>query len=70
MGGIPRGYTIGAVASSSGRHPAGWMHCVICLNGMIIWDPLLGDQPGTQRAEEYTIIYRLRPAIDLPREAA
>ena len=63
--GIPSGYTIGAVATTSGRHPGSFMHCVICLDGMIVWDPLMGEQPGTERAEEYTIIYRLRPTLDI-----
>lgn len=59
--GVPRGYTIGAIPTRSSDLPDGWMHSVVCLDGMIIWDPLLGEQPGTQRAREYTVVYRLRP---------
>lgn len=63
--GIPSGYTIGAISS---QLRDGWKHCVICLDGMIVWDPKTGKQDGNKRAEEYTIIYPLN-FTPLKREA-
>lgn len=56
---IPRGYTLGAVPTDNPDSPSHWKHCVVCLDGVVVWCPKRGVRPGTQRAEEYTVIYPL-----------
>lgn len=55
--GIPKGLSLGAVATRSPRFPSSYKHCVVCRDGLIIWCPIEGQQAGTERAEEYTIFY-------------
>jgi len=56
----PNGYTLCAMPST---HRPGWLHCVVCYNGKVIWCPLEGEQPGTENAREYTILYPLDPRL-------
>jgi hypothetical protein len=56
---LPFGYTLAAIPAKHPGFPPDWKHCVICYNGHIVWCPLFGEQNGTERAQEYTIIYPL-----------
>ena len=56
---FPKGWAIGGVGSPSDENP--FMHAVVCWNGFIVWDPLLGEQPGTEDAKDYVVFYPLNP---------
>jgi hypothetical protein len=60
--GKPAGYSLGAVSAGS-DFPEGWEHCVVCLDGKIVWDPARGERPGTERSKEYVVIYQTDPAV-------
>lgn len=51
-----QGYQLGAIPSNN--HP-GKMHCVVCRNGHIVWDPLTGEKEGEEIAADYDIFIAL-----------
>jgi len=57
----PSGYTMGYIPAAEG-FVYGWGHSVVCRDGLIVFDPWSGDQPGDKRADEYTILYPLDAA--------
>lgn len=58
---VPAGWTLGAVPHLSDCFPDDWKHCVVCFNGRVVWCPVRGVMDGTQRAEEYTLLYMQNP---------
>lgn len=59
--GIPTGYTLGAVASDS--LPPPYKHCVVCLNGEVVWCPTYGHEFVHKPVDEYTVIYPVKPRV-------
>jgi hypothetical protein len=59
---LPAGYTLGAIPTTR-DWPEGWMHCVVCLDGKVVWDPVLGTLSNGQRAKQYDFLYPLDPAL-------
>lgn len=53
---FPGGFCIGCVEST--RFP-GSNHAVVCHDWRIVWDPYEGTKPGTDFANEYTVLYPL-----------
>ena len=53
-----KGYSLGGIESS--RLP-GEMHCVVCYDGRIVWDPIEGEKGGTEYPDRWEIFIAIDP---------
>jgi len=57
---VLRGYTLGGIKS---KNFAGKNHCVVCYDGKIVWDPLYGEQDGTEYPDTWEVFITKDPKV-------
>ena len=62
---VLKGYTLGGIKSKNFTDKD---HCVVCYDGKIVWDPLHGEQDGTEYPDMWEVFITKDPLVAVQKD--